>query len=92
MRWIIRKLPDQSLLNTTRWRYIVPQLYKLYPDDALELNIYGSSPPKIKVESNDIDVTIYLDVIINVMDAAEVVPVACMSLVCFTNLHLLNYS
>lgn len=92
MRWTVKKLPDQSLLNTTRWRYIVPQLYKQYPDDAMELNISASSQPKIEVDNNEIDLTIQLDVIIDVMDAAEIIPIACISLVCFIKMHIIENS
>lgn len=81
MHWIVDKIPDQSILNTAEWRYIIPQLYKQYPDDDMTLNISVTSPPIIKVVKTDIDATIYTDVIINVLDAGEVIPVACVSLV-----------
>jgi hypothetical protein len=71
MRWIVNKIPDQSLLNTAGWRFIIPQLYKKYPNDAMNLNISFSSPPAIRIAENDIDV----------LDSSEVIPVACISLV-----------
>lgn len=83
MHWIVNKVPDQSLLNTSKWRYVVPQLYKQYPDDYMDLNITVSSPPTIKVVNDGIDVTIYLDVTVDVLDAAEIIPVVGISLVCF---------
>ena len=82
MHRIINKLPDQSILNTSKWRYAVPELYKKYPNAAMDLNISVSSPPIIKVVNNDIQTTIYSDVVIDVLDAAEVIPVASISLVC----------
>ncbi|KAL3733416.1 hypothetical protein ACJRO7_022870 [Eucalyptus globulus] len=39
MHWLVDKIPDQALLNTAGWKYIVPQLYKLYPNDDMDLNI-----------------------------------------------------
>lgn len=80
MHWIVDKIPDQALLNTSGWRYIVPQLYKQYPNDDMNLNISVSSPPVIKVAKDDIDVIVNLDLIIDVVDAGEVIPVACISL------------
>ncbi|XP_062077578.1 putative BPI/LBP family protein At1g04970 [Humulus lupulus] len=80
MHWIVDKVPDQSLLNTSKWKYAVPQLYKKYPNHPMDLNISVSSPPIVKVKNNDIETTIYSAVIINVLDAAEVIPVVCMSL------------
>jgi lipopolysaccharide-binding protein len=87
MHWIVDKIPDQSILNTAGWRYIVPQLYKQYPDDDLNLNISVSSPPIIKVAKDVIGAIINLDVTIDVVDGSEVIPVACISLV-----HLIETS
>ncbi|GAV85862.1 LBP_BPI_CETP domain-containing protein/LBP_BPI_CETP_C domain-containing protein [Cephalotus follicularis] len=81
LHWIVDKIPDLSILNTAEWRDIVPQLYKLYPDDDMNLNISVISPPTIKVVTNDIEATIHTDVTINVLDAGEVISVACISLV-----------
>ena len=75
------KITDQSLLNTSRWKYIIPRLYRQYPDEAMSLNVSISSPPTIQVLHDDIAVTIYSDVIINVLDFGETVPVLCISLV-----------
>lgn len=81
MHWIVDKVPDQSLLNTTGWRYIAPRLYEQYPNDAMNLNVSVSSPPIIKVAKDDIDAMINLDLTIYVMEAGQVIPVACISLV-----------
>lgn len=81
MQWIVSEIPDQSLLNTAGWRFIVPQLYKKYPNDDMNLNISLSSPPVIRISSNDIDATVYADLIIDVLEADDVIPVACISLV-----------
>ncbi|KAI5351058.1 hypothetical protein L3X38_003949 [Prunus dulcis] len=80
MQWVINKTPDQSLLNTAGWKYIVPQLYKQYPNEDMELNISVSSPPIMTAVNNGINITVYSDVTISVMDADEVIPVACISL------------
>lgn len=80
MRWIINKIPDQSLLNTAGWRFIVPQLYKQYPNEDMDLNVTISSPPIIKVVNNGMDITVYSDVTIDVVDADEVIPVVCISM------------
>ncbi|KAJ0101162.1 hypothetical protein Patl1_04132 [Pistacia atlantica] len=85
MHWIVDKVPEESLLNTAGWRYIVPKLYKLYPNDEMNLNLSVTSPPIIKISEHDIDVTVCLDVIINVLDSNKVVPVACISLVISTS-------
>ncbi|KAA8524775.1 hypothetical protein F0562_011198 [Nyssa sinensis] len=80
MQWIVDKVPDQSLLNTAGWRFIVPQLYKKYPNDDMNMNISLSSPPVVKISSHNIDATVYADLIIDVLEASDVIPVACISL------------
>lgn len=79
MQWIIDNIADQSILNTAAWRYIVPQLYKQYPDDDMNLNISVTSHPIIKVSATGIYVTTPLDVTIDVLEPGAVVPVACIS-------------
>ncbi|WKA12540.1 hypothetical protein VitviT2T_029915 [Vitis vinifera] len=81
MSWIVNKMPDQSLLNTAGWKYIVPQLYNQYPDDGVNLNISVSSQPMLKIADDKVDTTIYSDMIIDVLDSGEVIQVACISLV-----------
>ncbi|KAK8688718.1 hypothetical protein V6N13_087462 [Hibiscus sabdariffa] len=81
MEWIVDKVPDQALLNTAGWRFIIPQLYKKYPNDDMNLNISLSSPPVIRISEHKIGATVYADVIIDVVEADQVIPVACISLV-----------
>ncbi|KAH7546800.1 hypothetical protein FEM48_Zijuj01G0239600 [Ziziphus jujuba var. spinosa] len=81
MQWIVDEVPDYpSILNTFKWRFIVPELYRQYPNDNMDLHITVTSPPIIKVVNNDIDVTIYLDVTVEVLDAPGVIPVLSISL------------
>ncbi|XP_041005206.1 putative BPI/LBP family protein At1g04970 [Juglans microcarpa x Juglans regia] len=81
MQWIVDKVPDQSLLNTGGWRFIVPQLYKKYPNDDMNLNMSLSSPPVIRIAKNNIDAVINLDLVIDVLEAGKVIPVACITLI-----------
>lgn len=81
LHWVVNKIPGESLLNTAEWKYIIPQLYKQYPDDQINLNISVQSPPIIKFEKSQVALTVPLDIIINVLDGAETVPVICVSVV-----------
>ncbi|CAA3032502.1 BPI LBP family At1g04970 [Olea europaea subsp. europaea] len=80
MHWIIDEVPDQSLLNTTEWRFIVPQLYKMYPNDNIILNMSVSSPPIIEIRKQQIHATIPIDMVVDVLSADEVISVACISM------------
>ncbi|GAU25076.1 hypothetical protein TSUD_257700 [Trifolium subterraneum] len=79
LQWILDELPDQAFLNTADWKIIIPQLYKQYPNDEMNLNISVSSPPIIEVSDQDIGATISIDLIIDVLEDDEVIPVACIS-------------
>lgn len=81
MHWIVDEVPDQFLLNTARWKFILPNLYKQYPNDNMNLNISISSVPNIKIKEQQIDVMVTADVIINVLNNSEAVPVASISVV-----------
>nr|TKW33757.1 hypothetical protein SEVIR_2G260700v2 [Setaria viridis]TKW33765.1 hypothetical protein SEVIR_2G260700v2 [Setaria viridis] len=76
---MVDKIPDQFLLNTASWRFLVPQLYRKYPDDSMLLNISATSPPSVRISVGRIDATVDLDVTVNVLDFGKIVPVACMS-------------
>ena len=96
MEWIVDKVPDQALLNTAGWRFIIPQLYKKYPNDEMNLNVSLSSPPVIRISEHNIGATVYAEVIIDVVEAGQVIPVACISLVRllikkFNGLKFLNF-
>ncbi|KAL5075264.1 hypothetical protein RYX36_014248, partial [Vicia faba] len=79
MQLIIDELPDQALLNTAGWRFIVPQLYKRYPNDNMQINVSASFPPVIQVGYQDIGATVSVDITINVLESGKTIPVACIS-------------
>lgn len=79
MHWIVDKVPEQSLLNTAGWRFIIPQLYRQYPNADMNLNVSIFSPPHLKINEDGIDMTVHADVVINVLHSGEVTPVACFS-------------
>ncbi|TKY56956.1 putative BPI/LBP family protein [Spatholobus suberectus] len=83
MHWIVDHIPDQSLLNTAGWRFIVPQLYKKYPNHDMNLNLSLSSPPVVEISNQKAGATanIFADMTIDVLEEDEVIPVACISLV-----------
>lgn len=81
MQWVVDKIPEQALLNTARWRFIIPQLYKKYPNQDMSLNISLSSPPRVKISEQYVGANVNADLVINVLDASQVIPVACISLV-----------
>jgi hypothetical protein len=80
VQWVVDKIPEQSLLNTARWRFIIPQLYKKYPNQDMNLNISLSSPPLVKISEQYVGANVNADLVINVLDANQVIPVACISL------------
>uniref|UniRef100_A0A0E0E1A9 Lipid-binding serum glycoprotein C-terminal domain-containing protein n=1 Tax=Oryza meridionalis TaxID=40149 RepID=A0A0E0E1A9_9ORYZ len=81
MHWVVDKIPDQSLLNTASWKFIIPRLYWSYPNDDMLLNISMASPPVMRITSEKIGATINADMIIDVLHDKETIPVACISVV-----------
>eukprot|EP01130_Rhizamoeba_saxonica_P001017 TRINITY_DN10891_c0_g1_i1.p1 TRINITY_DN10891_c0_g1~~TRINITY_DN10891_c0_g1_i1.p1 ORF type:complete len:478 (-),score=101.84 TRINITY_DN10891_c0_g1_i1:92-1525(-) len=51
-------LPADSLiqLNTTFFQYIIPNLYKKYPNRAIELKVYAAEPPKVDISKQGLHV------------------------------------
>jgi lipopolysaccharide-binding protein len=80
---MVDKIPDQFFLNTASWRFLVPRLYREFPDDNMLLNISAVSPPSVRINVGRIDATVDLDITVNVLDFGEIVPVACLSVVRF---------
>ncbi|XP_022986302.1 putative BPI/LBP family protein At1g04970 [Cucurbita maxima] len=80
MQWSLKEVPNQPLLNTAGWRFIVPQLYKKYPNADMSLNITLPSPPVIRISEHPIFATVDVDIIVDVVEAGELIPVACISL------------
>ncbi|KNA22489.1 hypothetical protein SOVF_033760, partial [Spinacia oleracea] len=81
MQWRVNKIPDQSLLNTTEWKEVVPQLYEQFPDARMVLDILVDSPPSVHVFDGGMEATINTDVTVDVVKDGEVIPVACGSVV-----------
>lgn len=90
MQWVVDKVPEQSLLNTAGWRFIVPQLYKKYPNHDMNLNLSLSDPPIVQISFQKIAATVYVDLIIDVLEGDDTIPVACISLVIFILLSILT--
>ncbi|TKY46959.1 putative BPI/LBP family protein [Spatholobus suberectus] len=51
----------------------------------MQLNIFVSSPPFIQVTYQDIGITIFVDITIDVLEDSEVIPVACISVSLMSN-------
>lgn len=81
LNWLVDKLPEQSLLNTASWRFFVPQLYNKYPNDDMTLNISISSPPSITITLDGVEAVVIADMVVDVVDGSDTVPVACISMV-----------
>ncbi|CAM8955808.1 unnamed protein product [Rhodiola kirilowii] len=80
MKFIVNTIPDQSFFNTAGWRFIIPQLYKKFPNDDIAMNITLTSAPILRISQN-MDSTVNADLTIDVLDDGNVIPVACISLV-----------
>uniref|UniRef100_A0ACD5XV44 Uncharacterized protein n=1 Tax=Avena sativa TaxID=4498 RepID=A0ACD5XV44_AVESA len=80
LQHIVDKVPNQFLLNTASWRFLIPRLYRKYPNEDMLLNISAIAPPSVRINVGGVDATVDLDVIVNVLSSGDIVPVACISL------------
>ncbi|XP_037434907.1 putative BPI/LBP family protein At1g04970 [Triticum dicoccoides] len=80
LQHMVDKVPDQFLLNTASWRFLIPRLYRKYPNKDMLLNISAISPPSVRINVGRIDTTVDLDVTVIVLGSDDKVPVACISL------------
>ncbi|KAG7582666.1 Lipid-binding serum glycoprotein C-terminal [Arabidopsis suecica] len=79
MHLVIGETKNGSILSTSDWKLILPELYKHYPDNKMVLNMSVTSPPAVKITENGIDATIQLEIAIDVQDSGEVLSVARIS-------------
>lgn len=82
MHVVIEESKNGSLLSTSDWKLILPELYKQYPDNKMMLNMSVTSPPAVKIRENGIGATIHLEIAINIQDSGQVISVAHISSVC----------
>ncbi|KAL4364180.1 hypothetical protein GQ457_04G024810 [Hibiscus cannabinus] len=62
VEWIVDKVPDQALLNIAERRFIIPQLYKKYSNDDMNLNIYViRSSGSVIITGNNLGGSVKLD-------------------------------
>ncbi|KAJ7570867.1 hypothetical protein O6H91_01G136800 [Diphasiastrum complanatum] len=80
LQWLVDKLPEQSLLNTGSWKYLIPKLYRSYPNQNMVLNFSVSAVPLISLKQDGIHATTSTDMTILVMNNVQGTPVACISL------------
>ncbi|KAF3331069.1 putative BPI/LBP family protein [Carex littledalei] len=81
MNWVVNEVPEQFFLNTKTWRFLIPKLYKKYPNENMTLNISVTSSPSVMIGVGNIGATVNSDLIINVLDGNKTVPVACIAVV-----------
>lgn len=80
LNWLVDKVPDQTFLNTSKWKYLIPQLYEQYPNKDMNLNFTVSSPPIVAVNLDGMEGIATAYMIIQVVDNSEILQVACISI------------
>jgi len=64
-----KDIPDWApiRLNTTYWKYILPQLYNLYPDNLMMVHVYATTAPQAVFAAAGADVTAWGNMEVNVL-------------------------
>ncbi len=75
------ELPQQSLLNTAFWKWVIPQLYKKYPNEDMALDFSVSGAPQVDFTKDGANALAAADLTILVKTDNGSVPVACLCMV-----------
>ncbi|CAM6042964.1 unnamed protein product [Sphagnum compactum] len=78
--WLVDELPQESILNTAFWKWIIPQLYKKYPNDDMVLHVSASAAPQVELTKDGAKALAVADVTVLVKTGNGSVPVACLSM------------
>ncbi|KAI5056835.1 hypothetical protein GOP47_0028653, partial [Adiantum capillus-veneris] len=81
LNWLLDKLPDQTFLNTSKWKYLIPQLYQQYPNKEITLQFKVSAAPNVTLTLDGVDVSASAEMLIGVSDNGSNVQVACISII-----------
>lgn len=84
LEWIVDELPQESWLNTHFWRWLIPQLYKKYPNTDMALGFASSAPPTVQLKTDGVTANAVADLTLSVKTEGKSLPVACISLVSST--------
>ena len=81
LAWLIDQLPQESWLNTHFWRWLIPQLYKKYPNMDMALAFACSGPPTVQLQTDGVTANAAAELNLLVKTDGKSVPVACISMV-----------
>jgi lipopolysaccharide-binding protein len=81
LEWLVDELPQESWLNTHFWRWLIPQLYKKYPNMDMALNFACSEAPTVQLQTDGATVNAAAELTLLVKTDGQSLPVACISLV-----------
>lgn len=84
LEWLVDELPQESWLNTHFWRWLIPQLYKKYPNMDMALAFACSGPPTVQLQTDGVTANAAAELNLLVKTDGKSLPVACISLVSST--------
>lgn len=80
LEWVGDEALKEAWLNTHFWRWIIPQLYKKYPNMDMALDFSCSAPPTVKLQSDGVTGNAAVELTLLVKTDEEPLPVVCISL------------
>jgi hypothetical protein len=78
---LVDELPQDWLLNTAFWKWLIPQLYREYPNHDMALNFSVSAAPQVELTRNGAKALAATEMTVLVKTNTDFVPVACLSMV-----------
>jgi hypothetical protein len=80
LEWRIDEAPKEAWLNTHFWRFLIPHLYKKYPNMDMALDFGCSKAPSVQLQTDGVTTNAAAELTLLVKSDGEELPVACISL------------
>ncbi|KAH8953031.1 hypothetical protein BDL97_08G003200 [Sphagnum fallax] len=77
---LVDELPQDWLLNTAFWKWLIPQLYREYPNHDMAFNFSVSAAPQVELTRNGAKALAATEMTVLVKTNTDFVPVACLSM------------
>jgi lipopolysaccharide-binding protein len=68
-------------LNTNDWQFLLPGLYKAYPNTPMQLDIFAAQPPSVSIGQSGMNVTTVSNLVISVTKGPQVIPCITIAVV-----------
>jgi lipopolysaccharide-binding protein len=74
-------------LNTSDWKYVIPGLYKSYPNLEMQIDLAVSQAPRVVISPAGIDLTVQGNMVLSVIRGSVLIPCVTIALSTENNIY-----